>query len=156
MFGKLMSISDDLMWRYLELLSARSLAEIQGWREEVARGLNPRDVKFRLAEEMVERFHGREEAVRAHESFVARFSKGAMPDEIPALELNAAPEGIPIANLLKQAGLVPSTSEALRMLKQGAVRIDGERIGDPSLVCLGGTEHIYQVGKRRFLRVKIS
>ena len=156
MFGKLMSISDELMWRYLELLSGRSLAEIQGWREQVAAGLNPRDVKFRLAEEMVERFHNPQAAVRAHENFVARFAKGAMPDEMPTLELSAAAVGIPIANLLKSAGLVPSTSEALRMLKQGAVRVDGERVGDPSLVCAAGTEHVYQVGKRRFARVKIG
>jgi len=156
MFGKLMSISDDLMWRYLELLSARPLAEIHGWREEVEAGLNPRDVKVRLAEEMVERFHSRQDAVRAHERFVARFARGAMPDDIPTVDLSAVPEGIPVANLLKQVGLVSSTSEGLRMLKQGAVRIDGERVEDPSVVCVSGTERVYQVGKRRFARVKID
>jgi tyrosyl-tRNA synthetase len=156
MFGKLMSISDELMWRYLELLSARPLAEIERWREEVDNGLNPRDVKVRLAEEMVERFHSREQAVRAHESFVARFAKGALPEDIPELEMRGGPDGVPIANLLKQAGLVPSTSEALRMLKQGAVRINGERVEDRGVVCATGTDLVYQVGKRRFARVKIS
>jgi tyrosyl-tRNA synthetase len=155
MFGKLMSISDDLMWRYLELLSARSMAEIEGWRQEVEAGANPRDVKVRLAEEMVERFHSREAAARAHENFVARFRKGAMPDDMPELELGSAGDGMPIANLLKEAGLVSSTSEALRMIKQGAVRIDGERLEDRGLVCAKGGTRVYQVGKRRFARVKL-
>ncbi len=155
MFGKLMSISDELMWRYLELLSARSMAEIEGWRQEVEAGANPRDVKVRLAEEMVERFHDRAAASRAHENFVARFRKGAMPDDMPELELSSSGGGIPIANLLKQAGLVSSTSEALRMIKQGAVRIDGERLEDRGLVCAPGSGAVYQVGKRRFARVNL-
>ena len=155
MFGKLMSISDELMWRYLELLSARSMAEIEGWRQEAEAGANPRDVKVRLAEEMVERFHSREAARRAHENFVARFRKGAMPDDMPELELDSSGDGMPIANLLKEAGLVSSTSEALRMIKQGAVRIDGERVEDRSLVCAPGSVAVYQVGKRRFARVKL-
>ncbi len=155
MFGKLMSISDELMWRYLELLSARSMAEIEGWRQEAEAGANPRDVKVRLAEEMVERFHSREAARRAHENFVARFRKGAMPDDMPELELDSSGDGMPIANLLKEAGLVSSTSEALRMIKQGAVRIDGERVEDRGLVCAKGGTRVYQVGKRRFARVKL-
>ena len=155
MFGKLMSISDELMWRYLELLSARSMGEIEGWRQEVEAGANPRDVKVRLAEEMVERFHSRDAARQAHENFVARFRKGAMPDEMPEKELQAPDGGLPIANLLKEAGLVSSTSEALRMIKQGAVRIDGERLEDRGLVCAAGSGAVYQVGKRRFARVKL-
>jgi tyrosyl-tRNA synthetase len=155
MFGKLMSISDDLMWRYLELLSARSMAEIEAWRREVEAGANPRDVKVRLADEMVERFHSREAAGRAQENFVARFRKGAMPDDMPELELVSSGGGMPIANLLKDAGLVSSTSEALRMIKQGAVRIDGERLEDRGLVCPAGSGAVYQVGKRRFARVKL-
>ena len=111
---------------------------------------------MRLAEEMVERFHGRAAAGRAHENFVARFRKGAMPDDIPELELSSAGGGMPIANLLKEAGLVSSTSEALRMIKQGAVRIDGERLEDRGLVCPAGSGAVYQVGKRRFARVKLA
>jgi len=156
MFGKLMSISDDLMWRYLELLSFRPWEEILGWRREVDEGLNPRDVKVRLAEELVERFHSRDAALKAHEQFVERFRKGAMPEDMPEIELSAAEGALPIANLLKQAGLVSSTSEALRMISQGAVRIDGERIEDRALACGVGTEHVYKVGKRRFARVRIS
>ncbi len=155
MFGKLMSISDELMWRYLELLSFRSMGEIEGWRKEAAEGLNPRDVKIRLAEEMVERFHSREDARRAHEAFVARFRKGALPDEMPEFELPAKDGGLPVANLLKDAGLVASTSEALRMIKQGAVRIDGERIADRGLILGAGRARVCQVGKRRFARVTV-
>ena len=110
---------------------------------------------MRLAEEMVERFHSRDAARQAHENFVARFRKGAMPDEMPEKELQAPDGGLPIANLLKEAGLVSSTSEALRMIKQGAVRIDGERLEDRGLVCAAGSGAVYQVGKRRFARVKL-
>jgi tyrosyl-tRNA synthetase len=155
MFGKIMSISDDLMWRYLELLSFRPLTEIEDWRREIEKGANPRDVKVRLAEEIVERFHSKEAAKQAHENFVARFRQGAMPDDMPELELTAPEGGMPIANLLKEAELVSSTSEAMRMIKQGAVRIDGERLEDRSLVCAAGTIHVYQVGKRRFARVTL-
>jgi len=152
MFGKLMSISDDLMWRYLELLSFRPMSEISSWKAQVEAGLNPRDVKIRLAEELVSRFHSPAEAQKAHADFVARFSKGQMPDEIEELEVEA---GVPIANLLKQAGLVKSTSEALRMIKQGAVRIDGEKLSDASLELAPGSSQIFQVGKRRFLRITL-
>ncbi len=153
MFGKLMSISDELMWRYLELLSFRPMNEIQRWREEVAQGANPRDVKIRLAEELVERFHGAAAARKAHEAFVARFRHGALPEEIPEVTLPAPAEGMPIANLLKAAGLTASTSEALRLIKQGAVRIDGSRVEDRATVLPVGSEHLFQVGKRRFARV---
>ena len=155
MFGKLMSISDDLMWRYLELLSFRPLSEIQSWRREVEGGLNPRDVKVRLAEEMVARFHDEAAAKKANESFVARFRKGALPEDMPEVELTAPAGGLPIANLLKDAGLVSSTSEALRMIKQGAVKIDGEKVSDRSLAIEAGSKLVYQVGKRRFARVMV-
>jgi tyrosyl-tRNA synthetase len=156
MFGKVMSISDQLMWRYYELLSFRPMAEIEAWRAGVARGDNPRDIKVRLAEELVERFHSREHAVKAHEAFVARFQKGQMPDEMPEIELIAPEGGYPIPNLMKDAGLVKSTSEAIRMLKQGAVRIDGERVADQSLALAAGTVFVLQVGKRRFARVSLG
>ncbi len=155
MFGKLMSISDDLMWRYLELLSSRPLSEIQSWRREVEAGLNPRDVKVRLAEELVARFHDDAAAKKANESFVERFRKGALPEDMPEVELTAPAGGLPIANLLKDAGLVSSTSEALRMIKQGAVKIDGEKVSDRSLAIEAGSKLVYQVGKRRFARVMV-
>jgi tyrosyl-tRNA synthetase len=156
MFGKLMSISDELMWRYLELLSFRPMAEIESWRRSVAQGENPRDVKFRLAEELVARFHTLDAAQRAKQSFIARFQKGAMPDEVPEVAVPAPAEGrLAIARLLKEAGLVKSTSEALRMIEQGAVRIDGERVEDKGSAVQPGSTHVYQVGKRRFARVTV-
>ncbi|NOY63451.1 MAG: tyrosine--tRNA ligase [Gammaproteobacteria bacterium] len=155
MFGKLMSISDELMWRYFELLSFRPMSEIDSWKQAVEQGENPRDIKFRLAEEIIERFHNREAAVAAREAFIARFQKGAMPDEIAEVEVQAEQGLLPIANLLKNAGLTPSTSDALRMIKQGAVRIDGERLEDRSKKIAAGTTHIYQVGKRRFAKVSV-
>jgi len=156
MFGKLMSISDDLMWRYFELLSFRPLAEIEGYRAEIAAGANPRDIKFRLGEELVARFHSAEAATKAREAFIARFQKGAMPDDIPEVAMPATDGGVPIANALKEAGLVSSTSEALRMLKQGAVRIDGERVDDRALTLAAGANVVCQVGKRRFARILID
>jgi len=157
MFGKIMSISDDLMWRYFTLLSQRELREIEAWRAAVAEGANPRDIKFELARELVARFHGAEAARHAQEQFIARFQQGAMPEEIESLALSAPnEEGLPIANLLKDAGLVKSTSEAIRMIGQGAVRIDGERIEDARLALPRGSEHVYQVGKRRFARVQVN
>ena len=155
MFGKLMSISDHLMWRYLELLSFRPLSEIRSWRQEVDAGLNPRDVKVRLAEELVARFHDTAAAQKANENFVARFRKGALPDDMPELELCSPAGGLPIANLLKEAGLVSSTSDALRMIKQGAVKIDGARVSDRSLLIQATPSCVYQVGKRRFARVTV-
>ncbi|MBT3042718.1 MAG: tyrosine--tRNA ligase [Candidatus Thiodiazotropha endolucinida] len=155
MFGKVMSISDELMWRYFELLSFRPMSEIVEWKREIEQGANPRDVKIRLAEELVERFHSREQAVKAHEAFVARFQKGQMPDEMAEFDFTASNGGYPIANLLKDAELVKSTSEAMRMIKQGAVRIDGERVTDHTLTVAAGSTHVYQVGKRRFARVSL-
>ena len=156
MFGKLMSISDDLMWRYFELLSFRPLAEISKLRQEMAEGRNPRDIKFELGRELVSRFHSQNDADRAQENFIARFQKGALPQEIPEVSLSAGGEGIPVANVLKDAGLTSSTSEAMRMIRQGAVRIDGERIADPKLLLMAGTSCVCQVGKRRFAQVVIS
>jgi len=148
MFGKLMSVS--------ELLSLRPLREVAALRHEVEAGMNPRDAKFQLADELVTRFHDASAAARAREEFVARFQRGAMPSEIPRRELAAPPEGLPLAAALRDAGLVPSTSEALRMLAQGAVRIDGERISDRERRLPCGAEHVLQVGKRRFARVQVS
>ncbi len=155
MFGKIMSVSDELMWRYLELLSFKPMSEILQWKKEVDAGVNPRDVKFKLAEEIVERFHGREAANKAHEMFVARFQRGAMPENIPEFEIEALEGGLPIANLLKEAGLVQSTSDANRLISQGGVKIDGEKMADRSLRLAKGSEHIYQVGKRRFAKVNV-
>ncbi|MEW8137812.1 MAG: tyrosine--tRNA ligase [Candidatus Thiodiazotropha endolucinida] len=155
MFGKVMSISDELMWRYFELLSFRPMPEIEEWKREIEQGANPRDVKIRLAEELVERFHSREQAVKAHEAFVARFQKGQMPDEMAEFDFTTSNGGYPIANLLKDAELVKSTSEAMRMIKQGAVRIDGERVTDHTLTVAAGSTHVYQVGKRRFARISL-
>ena len=153
MFGKLMSISDDLMWRYFELLSFRPMGEIEALRRAVAEGRNPRDVKFELAREIVARFHDPGAAERAQAEFVARFQKGALPEDLPEVRLEAPGGGLPLPNLLKSAGLVSSTSEGMRMIRQGAVRIDGERVSDPDRRLPAGTELVVQVGKRRFARV---
>jgi tyrosyl-tRNA synthetase len=156
MFGKIMSISDDLMWRYFELLSFRPLTEIGRMKKEVNEGANPRDIKFRLGQEIVARFHSQAAAAAAQDAFVARFQKGALPDEIPELVLASQDGVLVIANLLKDAGLTGSTSEAYRMIKQGAVRIDGERISDRGLGIAAGNTHVFQVGKRRFARVTVT
>jgi tyrosyl-tRNA synthetase len=155
MFGKLMSISDRLMWRYLELLSAESMAVVEGWRREVEAGLNPRDVKVRLAKEMVARFHSDADADRAEAAFIARFRRKELPDELPERRVQSRDGELPIANVLKEAGLTSGTSEALRMIRQGAVRIDSERIEDTSLRLVAGSTHVIQVGKRRFARVAL-
>ena len=156
MFGKLMSVSDDLMWRYFELLSFRTLDDITGLRTSVDAGANPRDAKFELALEIVERFHDKAAANSAKEEFIARFQQGAMPEEMPELSLNSNDGRLGIAHLLKQAGLVGSTSEAFRMIKQGAVRIDGIRIEDRGLEIEAGSTCVYQVGKRKFARVQLN
>ncbi len=153
MFGKLMSISDELMWRYYELLSFRSLGEIAQLREQCATGRNPRDAKVMLALEIVERFHSRAAAEAALAGFEARFRHGALPEDMPEVVLHGAP--MPIAQLLKQAQLAPSTTEANRNIDQGGVRIDGERIADKALKLPAGT-YVVQVGKRRFARVKLE
>ena len=156
MFGKIMSISDVLMWRYYELLSFKQIEEIDDYKTQIAAGKNPRDVKIDLAKEIIARFHDETAAQAAHDEFINRFQKGAMPDEMPEFEI--APEGgeIAIANLLKEAGLVGSTSDAYRMIKQGAAKIDGEKITDKNLVIASGSEAIYQVGKRKFARVSVK
>ncbi len=156
MFGKLMSISDDLMWRYFELLSFRPNADLARLREDVAGGRNPRDVKFELGVEIVERFHGGGSGARARDEFIARFQQGALPEDIAEVTLAGGAEGLAIANLLKAAGLVPSTSEAFRQLKQGAVKVDGERVEDGAMKFAAGTTHVFQVGKRRLARVTIE
>jgi tyrosyl-tRNA synthetase len=156
MFGKLMSISDQLMWRYFELLSFRPMAEIQSWLKECEQGANPRTYKVKLAQEIVERFHDANAAIKALENFEARFQRGALPDDMPEIELKVQGDAYSIANLLKDAGLVASTSEAIRMINQGAVKIDGEKVADAKIELLPNAEHVYQVGKRKFARVKIT
>jgi tyrosyl-tRNA synthetase len=156
MFGKLMSISDELMWRYFDLLSSRPLAEIGALRARVLAGANPRDVKFLLAEEIVTRFHDVRTAERAHADFVARHRDQTAPTDLALAEVTTDGEAIGIARLLKAAGLVESTSEAFRLIEQGGVRIDGERVTDRALTIRVGDEHVYQVGKRRFARVVIA
>ncbi len=155
MFGKLMSISDDLMWRYFELLSFRPMTEINGWRLDCENGANPRNYKVKLAQEIIERFHDAAAAEKALENFEARFQRGAIPDEMDELTLSTENTGYSIANLLKDAGLATSTSEAIRMINQGAVKIDGEKVTDTKLEVPVATENVFQVGKRKFARVKI-
>lgn len=152
MFGKIMSISDDLMWSYYELLSFRPLEEIEQFKADIAAGKNPRDVKILLAKEIIARFHTEADADAAEQEFINRFQKGAMPEEMPEFTFEA---GIAITNLLKDAGLVNSTSDAMRMIRQGAVKQDGEKVEDTKLVPAAGTM-VYQVGKRKFARVTIS
>jgi len=157
MFGKLMSISDEMMWRYFELLSFRPIAEIESWRRDVAAGsVNPRDVKFQLGEEIVDRFHGAGAGARAREAFIRRFQQGALPEEISEVSVCAESSGeLPIATLLREAGLVSSNAEGMRMIKQGAVRVDGERIEDRGLTFSAGESHVVQVGKRRIARISV-
>ena len=152
MFGKIMSISDDLMWRYLELLSFESLETIASWKNEVENGENPRNIKFRLADEIITRFHDKVSAEQAQQNFINRFAKNQIPDEMPEFEFAA---GIKITNLLKDANLVNSTSDAMRMIKQGAAKIDGDKIIDKDLEPTQGTA-VYQVGKRKFARITIN
>ncbi|AJR09902.1 tyrosine--tRNA ligase [Photobacterium gaetbulicola] len=152
MFGKIMSISDDLMWNYFECLSFRPLEEIDQFKDDIAGGRNPRDVKILLAKEIIARFHSEADADAAEQEFINRFQKGAMPDEMPEFEFEA---GIAIGNLLKEAGLVNSTSDAMRMIRQGAAKIDGNKIEDTKLIPAAGTA-VYQVGKRKFARVTLK
>ncbi len=155
MFGKIMSISDTLMWRYFELLSFRPMTQILQWQQASAQGANPRDYKVSLAQEIVTRFYDAAAANKALESFEARFVRGAMPDEIEAVTVKGDATGCAIANVLKQAGLTASTSEAIRMINQGAVKIDGEKITDAKLMLAIGSEHVYQVGKRKFAKITL-
>ena len=156
MFGKLMSISDDLMWRYFDLLSLRNVSELEQLKMDAAEGMNPRDIKYMLAGEIVERFHSASDARSAKEEFVNRFQKGAMPASIVEKVVSSGGEEMPIATVIKEAGLVASTSEALRMLEQGAVRIDGERVTDRDKKIRVGDAGIFQVGKRRFARIQVT
>jgi tyrosyl-tRNA synthetase len=156
MFGKLMSISDQLMWRYFELLSFRPLAELAGLKRAAAEGRNPRDIKFELAREIVARFHDAAAAERAQRNFTARVSEKAVPDDLPVRVVAVEPTGLRMANLLKEAGLAASTSEANRKLDEGAVRIDGARVTDRGLTLLPGAEHVLQVGSKRFAKVRLE
>jgi tyrosyl-tRNA synthetase len=155
MFGKLMSVSDELMWRYFELLSFRPMDEIQALQKQVAEGRNPRDVKFELAEELIARFHDEAAATAARQAFIEQFQRGATPEDIDEIELASDGNGVPIGTALKDAGLVASTSEAFRMLRQGAVKLDQQKVSDRELVLAPGTSTVCQVGKRRFARIKV-
>ncbi|HBK75439.1 MAG TPA: tyrosine--tRNA ligase [Gammaproteobacteria bacterium] len=155
MYGKLMSISDELMWRYFELLSFRPLADIRRLQEEVTAGVNPRDVKYQLAHEIVERFHSASDAEKAHQSFVNQFQHGEIPDEIAKVDIDNQGNDMPVANVIKSAGLAGSTSEVYRLMAQGAVRIDGERVDDRKLTIKTGVSALFQVGKRRFARIRV-
>jgi tyrosyl-tRNA synthetase len=156
MFGKLMSISDELMWRYFELLSFRALKEIAALRQEAEAGRNPRDIKFELAHEIVARFHDEDAAARAQRNFTARVREKAVPDDLPLKLVPVDGAGLRLANLMKDVGLATSTSEANRKIDEGAVRIDGERVTDRGVTLKPGAEHVLQVGNRRFAKVKLE
>ena len=156
MFGKLMSITDELMWRYYDLLSFRSNEDIAALKADVAGGRNPRDVKFLLCEEIIERFHSRADALAAREEFIARFRQGDMPDDMPEKTLETGGDGIGIAAALSQCGLTSSNSEGFRMIQQGGVRIDGEKIDDRGLQLPPGFSGVLQVGKRKFCKALIK
>ena len=155
MFGKLMSISDELMWRYFDLLSFRSISDIKVFKDQIANGENPRDIKFRLAEEIVDRFHGAGVGDMAREAFIAQFRKGELPEDIPEIQLQAESGELAIATLLKMAGLTGSTSDAIRMITQGAVRMDGEKITSKDIKIQAGTKHVYQLGKHKYARIEV-
>ena len=156
MFGKVMSISDDLMWRYYDLLSFRPLEEIAELKQRVENGENPRDIKILLAKEIIARFHDDAAAEGAHQDFIQRFQKNAIPDEMPEFEIALGDDGIAIGNLLKETKLVGSTSDAMRMIKQGAVKINGDKVEDTRLVLTEAGENVYQVGKRKFARITLA
>jgi tyrosyl-tRNA synthetase len=156
MFGKLMSTSDELMWRYIELLSFESVTAIRKWKEEVGQGRNPRDIKVAFAQEIVTRFHSPAAAKQALADFEARFQRDEIPADIPEVQLNGGQEPLPLVQVLKQAGLTASTSEALRMIEQGGVRVNGEKVSDKSLRFAPGESFVVQVGKRKFARVSVA
>jgi tyrosyl-tRNA synthetase len=156
MFGKIMSISDDLMWRYFELLSFRPMQEINQFQHDVREGANPRDIKFLLAQEIITRFHDAAAADTARQDFVNRFAKGAMPDEMPEVTVDLDQDTIGVAAVLKQAGLTASTSESFRMIQQGAVKLDGDKISDRGLELERGSVFVAQVGKRKFARITLE
>lgn len=153
MFGKIMSVNDELMWRYFELLSFKPMSEIELLQDEVNKGKNPRDVKFLLAEELITRFHSSQAALDAHQDFLQKFQKNAIPDDIEEMEMIITDGSVGIAHLIKQAGLLPSTSEAFRMIKQGAVKIDGEKVEDKSKSFTHSANFVLQVGKRKFKKI---
>ena len=154
MFGKVMSISDELMWRWFELLSFIPEKEIEILKAKMAEGTNPRDIKFILAEELVDRFHSEGVGKVCKEAFLQRFQKGQIPDDISSISIDVGINGMPLANLLKDCEMTASTSEAMRLIKQGGVKIDSIKVEDPKLVVMQGQESIYQVGKRKFLKIK--
>lgn len=155
-FGKIMSISDGLMWRYIELLSSASLATIAEWKAAVAAGTNPRDIKVRFAQEIISRFHNAVAAKQALVDFESRFRQGGIPDDIETVTLESVNGGLPIAQVLKQAGLTTSTSDALRMIEQGGVKLGGDKVSDKALVLTAGSEIVLQVGKRKYAKVVIK
>jgi len=154
-FGKVMSVSDETMWTWYELLSFRSLEEIKKLRDDVANGMNPRDVKFLLAEEIAARFHDAAAGQKARENFIAQFQKGKLPEDMPEISLEVTAEGMSIINIIKNTGLTESTSEASRLVVQGGVRIDGEKVSDKNLHLKPKTTFILQVGKRRYAKVNL-
>ena len=154
MFGKIMSISDELMWRWFELLSFITEDEIEHLKIKMKEGTNPRDIKFLLAEELVDRFHSEGEGKSCKEAFLQRFQKGQLPDDIPSVSVDVGADGMPLTNLLKNCEMTTSTSEAMRLIKQGGVKIDSVKVEDPKLIVMQGQESIYQVGKRKFLKIK--
>ena len=154
MFGKIMSISDTLMWRWFELLSFLPEDEIKELQASVEAGMNPRDAKFKLAIEIVDRFHGEGEGEKCKDAFLKRFQKGAIPENIEEVSYSLEDESIPLVNLLKETGMVASTSEASRLIKQGGIKIDSKKVEDPKMLILAGTKQIYQVGKRKFLKIE--
>jgi len=156
MFGKLLSVSDDLMWRYIELLSSQPLAQVAKWKAETEEGRNPRDIKVLFAQEIVTRFHSKIAAEAALADFEARFRQGAMPDEMPEVTLIGGADGLPISQVLKQAGLTASTSDALRMIDQGGVKLDGAKLSDKALKLKAGEIVVAQVGKRKFARITVA
>ena len=155
MFGKIMSISDELMWRYFELLSFRPLSEITEFKQQIEQGENPRNIKVLLAKEIIERFHDNQAAEHAEHEFINRFRNNAIPDEVDEIEISVTLEGLPLANILKEANLVGSTSDAHRMVKQGAVKIDGEKVEDSKQILMSGFSAVLQVGKRKFAKVSL-
>ena len=154
MFGKIMSIYDELMWRWFELLSFITEDEIEQLKIKMKEGTNPRDIKFLLAEELVDRFHSEGEGKSCKEAFLQRFQKGQVPDDIPSVSVDVGDNGMPLTNLLKNCEMTTSTSEAMRLIKQGGVKIDSVKVEDPKLIVMQGQESIYQVGKRKFLKIK--
>ena len=156
MFGKIMSISDDLMWRYFDLLSFKSDKEIQTLKMNMSKGENPRNIKFILSEEIVDRFHGADSGKKAKDTFISRFQKGKLPEEIETINLNLKVQEYPLTSLLKDSGLVQSTSEAMRLIKQGAVKVEGKKIEDTKFLITSGNTNLIQVGKRKIAKILLS